>query len=250
MNARRTLTQAAAIVLAGGTMFSLGLTTGCHTNYPAVGGTSQIVTSDNPNGIASEHCATEALRWVLVKYPPNEVGKQDIAINLPPGLRKPYYERIAKEVGPRVHPLTSEIYETNSMPIYHVGRIWIREKEAKVDVLRPMLELGAGPDGKPVYQVVTVHLEGRFQPWRVVFGRSLEPGVVAVPQPYFLPENDDPNQYRTWLRQQKVATGTPSTAANKAAPAAEKTRQVTDANAATPTDVGVSDAPVPATAPR
>src|SRR5262249_20624546 len=148
-----------------------------------------------------------------------------------------------REIGPNVHPLTPEIWSDNAYPIYHVSRVWIREHEAKVDVLRPMFEMGPGPDGKPIYQAVTVHLEGRFEPWHVVFGRSLEAGTVPTPAPYFLPEQDDPNQYRTWLRQQQVASNQPpaTTTTPKTETQVAAEPSVTDATPAVP------DAPVPPT---
>lgn len=185
---------------------------GCHTNYPAVGGTSKLVTSNNPNDVAPERCMIAAVKWVLAKYPPNAVAggpQPEIAVNLPPGLRRSYYTRIASGIGPNVRPLTQEIWDAKQIPVYHVSRIWVRENQAKVDVLRPMFELGTTPDGRPIYQLVEVHLTGPFQ-WRVELGRSRsEPGLTPTPDPWFLPEVDNPNEYRDWTRRQRGETPTP-----------------------------------------
>jgi hypothetical protein len=200
----RTRVKSLRLTVVAGSLLALSaVLSGCHTNYPAVGGTSRLVTSNNPNDVGPERCVVGALRWVLAKYPPRAVAggpMPEIAINLPPGTRKSYYERIATMVGPSVRPLTPEIWESKRMPVYHVSRVWVREQQAKVDVLRPMFELGPAPDGRPIYQLIEVHLRGPFQ-WDVVLGRSRsEPGLVPVPGPWFVPATDNPNEFRDWAR--------------------------------------------------
>ncbi len=195
---------AAALVCAG-----LG---GCvaYNTYPKVEGYPAF---SNPNDTAVQDLMTVALTWVIQRYPPTEsagqgapaVGVEEppggeaggegktagapvparLAINLPPGMRHNVYQLIVKRVGQGAVPLTPE---TENLPTYHVVRVWAGGDEAKVDIVRPVLSLGTGPDGKPVYQALTVKMRGGLQYWRVTSHRVWSIGAVSAPPPNYVPQ--------------------------------------------------------------
>jgi hypothetical protein len=196
---------AAGLLAAVGGMVGVGCQE--YATYPAVATAKGM--SEDLNNPGSEQAMVAALQYVATRYPPGgpvyepknaaEAGelkaRYEMAINLPKGMRKSFYERMATEVGDKTVPLTSEVWSSGEVPVYHVTRVWMRFHEGTVDVLRPMPEMGNGPDGKPVYQKVTVKLTGGFEPWRVIHARAWDPGVDATPEPYFLPDIERVDQY-------------------------------------------------------
>jgi hypothetical protein len=192
-----------------GAVLAGGVGVGCqqYQTYPAV--TTARGMAENPNNPNTERAMVAALQYVATRYPPggqrfeaktpDEAGRMTadfpFAINVPKGMRKSFYERIATKVGPEVKPLTEEVVADNTLPIYHVTRVWLRFRTGTIDVLRPMPEMGVGPDGTPVYQKVTVRLEGDFTPWRVIHARAWEPGADSSPELYFLPDKERVDQF-------------------------------------------------------
>jgi len=181
---------------------------GClnYSNYPSQDGA--FAATDRPATPATERAIALAIRWTADRYPPGDLRmaapspkaagditvKGPMVLNLPMGTRQVYYERIARMCGPEVMPLTLE-NAYSGIPVYHVGRVWVRAHEAVVDVYRPMPELGTTTDGTPIYQMVTVRMEGGFQPFRVVHGRAWEPGAYDAPPFFPLPMIDRENEY-------------------------------------------------------
>ncbi len=186
------------------------------------GGCQQYVTSpviptargmsENPNAPAPEQAITASLQYVATRWAPGKTREFDakltpgatyvdqaMVINLPAGTRQSFYDRIARRLGPSVQPATPDNTD-GSLPIYHVGRVWLRFEEARVDVYRPMLELPPGPDGQPVYQMVTVHLRGGFSPWRAEFARAWGPGDNSPPEYFYRPEIDRANEHDIAMR--------------------------------------------------
>ncbi len=192
------------IVAASGLLLACAALGGCfgYANYPPVAG-SQWDTND-PNTPGTEGAMQEALRWVIVRYPPPESVGGAFAINLPPGTRRKVYENIARELGPGASPMSPEVRD---LPTYHVSHFRTRGPNATVDVLRPVFELDPaarqgvvwGADGRTTYQCVTVYLKGGFEPWRVEGTRIRDVAVVAVPEPNDIPEVDAP--YRVMRRE-------------------------------------------------
>ena len=189
---------------------------GCYQrgNYPEIP-TSQGYAED-PNRPATEQAMVAALQYVGSRWTPGQrmydpnveprglpYVNYPCVINLPLGMRKIYYERIPGKVGPQVLPATPDNVALG-LPTFHVTRVWMRFNKAYVDILRPMPEMGPGPDGTPVYQLITVHLEGGIKPWNVVYARSWPAGQVTAPEYSFVPAVDDANQFVITQREMKA----------------------------------------------
>ncbi len=163
--------------------------TGYHS-YPPIKGS---IASTNPNSPPIDELMILSLDWVTTRYPVEGTviaGRSpEFAINLPAGVRKSVYEYVARKVSDRARPLTAE--NADKVPIYHIAELWVRDGLAKVTVLRPAYELGPAPDGKPVYQGITLRIEGGLHPWRVVRHQVWEVGTIPMPELYFCPESDD-----------------------------------------------------------
>ncbi len=190
----RALGICSVAVLSASSLFS-----GCvgYATYPPVQGAYGA--PNNPNAPPVDELMALSLKWVTDRYPiksgsPTVAGEPQFAINLPRGVRKSIYERTAAALGDKAQPLTPE--NATTLPIYHVAEIRVRGRVAKVDVLRPAQELGSRPDGQPVYQCITLHIEGGFQPWRVIRFQAWEPGVVQVPEYYYVPAVEWPDRER------------------------------------------------------
>lgn len=201
-----------AMMAAAGLGMTAGLG-GCfqNSNYPAIPTSRGF--SEDPNKPASEAAMVAALQYVASRWTPGQrefdvstapnalpMADYPLVINLPLGTRKMLYDRIAKKVGPEVQPATPENVN-GTLPVFHVTRVWLRTDHGLVDVLRPMPELGLDKDGMPIYQKITIRLEGGFKPWNVVHARAWYPGDEAPPEFYFNPAYDNPNQWRVSSRE-------------------------------------------------
>lgn len=202
---------AAALVLAG--TAALG---GCYqrSNYPQI--PTSVGFNENPNTPSGEQAMVAAVQFVASRYAPGQrefdpsqdprttpMVNYPAVVNLPMGMRRSFYERIAAKVGPQVLPATPQsVVEARSSgaPVFHVSRVWMRFDRAYVDVLRPMPELGPAPDGTTIYQMITCHLEGGLRPWRVVYTRTWHPGDAKAPEYWFLPSEDRPNEHELAMR--------------------------------------------------
>lgn len=199
--------------IAASSLLVMGLS-GCvgYATYPPVQGAYGA--PNNPNAPPVDELMALSLKWVTDRYPiraglPTVAGQPQFAINLPRGVRKSTYERTAAVLGDKALPLTPE--NATKLPIYHVAEIRVRGRVAKIDVLRPAQELGSRPDGQPVYQCITLYIEGGFQQWRVMGFQAWEPGVVPVPEYYYVPAVEWPDRDRAEeLRSQPTEEPTPS----------------------------------------
>lgn len=216
--------------------------TGCHryATYPAIPTAEGI--AEDPNTNPAAKCMSLAVGYVATRYSPGgynfdaSTSKEQgdlrvpfpIVVNAPRGLRRAYYQRVVADVGPRAMAITPE-NEASGTPVYHVLRVWLRHSRATVDVLRPMSEIEADSRGRPVYQTVTVRLEGGgLVPWRVVHARGFEPGIDPVPPPYYIPEVDRTDQFE-WLQEQDKKAAEPASPAKAAEPAEGEAPEVTPA---------------------
>jgi hypothetical protein len=160
---------------------------GCvsYASYPPVPENTAI---NNPNSPAMEEVMMAGLRWVTTKYPPDTtvaLGANPsheaarMAINLPRGVKPQVYVRVAEAVGAGARPLTPE---NQSLPIYHITSLRVRGDQANVWVLRPVVDMGAKPNGEPIYQEVKLWLQGGLRPWHVVSSIEMSPDSTLVPE--------------------------------------------------------------------
>lgn len=154
---------------------------GCvsYSTYPSVQG----LAPSSPNFIFVQPVVRESVLEVTKQFHPESAGTY--AVNLPKGMTIDAQLRIINSLGPQALPLSAS---TTDRPIYHVGRIWVRGRQAKVDVIRPVLELGPSPSGETIYQGMTVWLEGGAYPWGVMRVQPWSLGVVAPPELNLIPE--------------------------------------------------------------
>lgn len=201
-----------------GLAFAAGVCAGCRQQYVSSPGvpTARGI-PENPNKPAAADCMVLAVQYVAGRYPPGSLRLDagsaaeqrdarvpyECVVNLPRGLRRSFYERIAREIGPACRPMSVDVQHTG-LPTFHVTRVWMRFSTATVDVVRAMPELGPGPDGKAVTQTVTVRLEGGTEPWHIVHARAGAPEEGIVPPPYFLPEEERVDQFE-WQKRQDEA---------------------------------------------
>lgn len=214
----------------------VGLAGGCQhvTTYPDVP-TARGFTED-PNTPACEQAIVASVQYVASRWTPGKreydenatpggapMVPYEMIVNLPIGTRKMFYDRIPGKIGPNVQPVTPETVLTG-LPVFHVSRVWLRFNSGTVDVLRPTTELGAGPNGQPVYQKITLTLKREFNTtWRVVYGRTWTPGDDTPPELNFVPAEDDPNQYALSMQAlRERGSATISTTQESAAHASEE----------------------------
>lgn len=155
------------VALAGG----LG---GC-TSYTNVAERESYNDGQDPNSRTASSAARTALEWVTLRH--GTPGAY--AINLPEGTSLETADRIAEALGPNAVIPTSE---TVDLPTFHVGRVWIRLSEAKVDVVYPMSTF----DGRQIVRGVTVWMNADFGGWKVRRGQYWSPGTVPPP-PIWVP---------------------------------------------------------------
>lgn len=182
----RRIGRAARVAVAAGAVLGLA---GC----------TSVIYDSNPEGTAAQleekpdfashtvqNLLAETVGWAVENYPPpDEGGEAWFAINLPRGLTREQYIGVATRIGERAAPITPE---TEYLPTYHVGWVWMRGDNARVDVFRPVYALAMGDE--PVYQAITLYLHRRWASWRVERTQPWEPGVVELPPIYYLPAEE------------------------------------------------------------
>jgi hypothetical protein len=187
------LLAAAARVAAVGSVVAVSGLSGC----------TSVIYDSNPDGVplpADEepdfasrtvlNLLTESISWASERHPPPDDENDGwFAINLPEGVTYEQYNVVATRIGDRATPITPE---TEHLPTYHIGWVWMRGDHARVDVFRPVYAFSRG--GATVDQAITLHLTRRFSSWRVEQTQPWDPGVVEVPPVYYrpLPEEEEP----------------------------------------------------------
>ena len=169
-----------AIIGAVGALGLAGLLAGggC-MGYSNMNTDSGTVSVSNPNARTPSEVVREALRYVVGRYPAG--GR--FAVNLVKGTQPNMADFIMREL-PAGAELVSEV--NTDLPTYYVGVTRIRMGEAKVDIIRPVTELGEIPGGGYATQAVTVHLEGGINPWRVTLMQRWALGAVPVPERWYV----------------------------------------------------------------
>ncbi|MBK7403343.1 MAG: hypothetical protein IPJ41_01595 [Phycisphaerales bacterium] len=167
--------------------------------WTGVAGCTSVIYDSNPEGPASQleekpdfashtvqNLLATSVRWAVENYPPP--GDQGwFAVNLPRGLTREQYIKVAEQISDHAAPITPEL---DYLPTYHVGWVWMRGDHARVDVMRPVYMLSS--DDKPVFQTITLHLRRRYASWRVERTQPWDPGVVPLPPIYDLPPEEVP----------------------------------------------------------
>lgn len=166
------------MLLVGGALL---ISAGCvgYSSYPKVEG----VAPGSPNFIFVRPVVAAALKAVVERFHPESAGPY--AVNLPAGMTPEGREEVLRGLDMNAAPLT---HRTDHLPIYHVGRVWIRGASAKVDIIRPVLELGAAPNGGTTSQGLTVWLQGGANRWAVEFIQPWSIGVVEPPELHYVDE--------------------------------------------------------------
>jgi len=151
-----------------------GALTGCssYTNISTADGVGAVT---NPNARVPSEVVREALRYVITRYPAGDT----YAVNLLPRTNTTMGDFIMRDLPAGVR-LASET--NRDLPTYHVGVTRVRGGIAKVDIIRPVVELGEQPGGGWATQAVTVHLDGGINPWRVERVQRWAFGAVDVPE--------------------------------------------------------------------
>lgn len=153
----------------------------------------------NPNSDPIPPLMIESVRWVATRYPPEDSAEWSVgaslpedgaagprfAVNLPQGVNRLVYGRVCELIGFGAVPMQPG-YE--SLPTYHVSRIWVSGDEARVDVIRPIKGMNSGPEGRPVTQPITVRLRGGLQPWRVTSHNVWSFNSLPTPPINYMPE--------------------------------------------------------------
>jgi hypothetical protein len=149
---------------------------GCvsYTNVPEP---TSALAFESANHFQSIKVTRTALEEVVFRYPMRD-GQGRYSINLPAGTTLESAQSIVRNLPEGVVIPYEGMDE--SIPMYHIGRIWIRASDAKVDVLYPARAF----DGSAFEGTVTVWMSGGVQPWRVARVQHWAPGTIATPPVY------------------------------------------------------------------
>ncbi len=176
----RSITACTGSILASiGALLLAGSLSGCvgYAVYPPIEGERGFT---NVNSDPFPPVITESLKWTILRYPPNahaewnqpaagNVGVSAYAVNLPAGLNRQIAERIVNNVGQGAQGM---LPGNENLPTYHIARISINGDDAKVDIVRPVMDVAYTGQGKPVTQGLTLRLRGGMAAWHVTSHRE------------------------------------------------------------------------------
>lgn len=131
---------------------------------------------ESANHLMSIKVMQTALEEVLSRYPMSDAMGR-FSVNLPAGTTLESAQRIVDDL-PDGAVIPYEGMDS-SIPMYHIGRIWIRASDAKVDVLYPARAF----DGSSFMGTVTVWMRGGTA-WRVTRIQHWAPGTIDTPPVY------------------------------------------------------------------
>ncbi len=171
----------AAISLLAGLLVGAGCAS--YANVPEPDSPASVT---SPNRRQPKAVMTEALIRVLSQFPPDS---QRFAVGLPEGVTPETVDEILGALGPGAELAGPR---TRDLPTYAIGRIWIRSGKSKVDIFRPVTELGPRSDGSFERQAITVWLEGGLNPWRVTRTQRWEIGAFPRPDVVEWPNAPEP----------------------------------------------------------
>lgn len=173
---------AALLVLAGAA--SLAVLPGCvgYNDIEPIDGGHGFV---DPNSPPVPTAMATALRWVVDRYPPTTEGFTGFTTEAPLAVSFPL--RTRREIGDlvftqaQIKNATFLTPATESLPIYRIGRVYVRGDEATVDIHRPVPTLARDKSGTPYYQTITVNMRAGLSPWRVTSHRVWPVGSIDLP---------------------------------------------------------------------
>lgn len=151
----------AAVVLAG--------IAGC-ASYANVPGPESTPAVQDPNRRNPAAVIAEALRVVQRRYPIDGT----YAVEFPPGTTRETAGVALAGMGSGAVHVDDAAPGT---PTYRVGRVWIRSGFAKVDVVRPVVELEPNTAGEYQTRIYTAWLSGGFEPWHVT---RIQPWAIGT----------------------------------------------------------------------
>lgn len=131
------------------------------------------------NHFQAKRVARVALDEVIGRFPMRD-ARGRYSVNLPAGTTLETAQEIIDAL-PEGAVLPTEGMD-DSIPVYHIGRIWIRASDAKVDVLYPARSF----DGGAFMGNVTVWLNGGVRRWKPGRLQHWAPGTIPVP-PIYVP---------------------------------------------------------------
>ncbi len=167
--------------IASMSLLGLGLTLGLGALGGCVSYTNVPVPDSAPAFKSANHTQSikvirEALDSVITKHSVNG----EYSINLPSGTTPESTAKIITGLPAGVLMPTNEL--GGDVPLYHIGRVWIRASDAKVDVVYPFVRA----DGKSEDQSVTIWLSGGVRSWRVYRMQYWSAGTIPTP-PFYVP---------------------------------------------------------------
>lgn len=140
-----------------------------------------------------------ALHKVISRYPMRDAQGR-YSVNLPAGTTLESAQSIVMGL-PEGVVIPYEGMDP-SIPVYHIGRIWIRASDAKVDVLYPARAF----DASAFTGTVTVWMRGGVQPWRVSRVQHWAPGTIPTP-PLYVPLSKEAIEARETMNTEKAPAG-------------------------------------------
>ena len=159
------------------------LLVGCvsYTNVPAP---ESAIAFKSANHGQSIKVIRTALGEIIARYPMRD-GQGRYTVSLPMGTTLETARSVLEGL-PEGGVVPYDGMD-GSIPVYSVGRVWIRASDAKVDVIYPV----KGYRGDQSVGNATVWLNGGVQPWRVARVQHWSPGtlvehglVVPLPKDY------------------------------------------------------------------
>jgi hypothetical protein len=103
-------------------------------------------------------------------------GEPLAAINIPGGISPESYRQVAA----MAHPLAVPLSESRGdLPVYQIGQVKLRGREARVDVLRPVDGLSRGVTN-PQWAGMQVWFVGNSGSWRLTERRQREVGTLTA----------------------------------------------------------------------
>ncbi len=172
---------AATRIIAGLAIASLTLG-GCvsYTNVPEP---ESAPAFKSANHYQAKKVTAAALAEIIERYPMRDAQGR-YSVNLPAGTTLESAQEIVSNL-PEGVVIPFEGMDA-SIPTYHIGRIWIRVSDAKVDVLYPARSF----DGTGFVGNATVWINGGVRTWNINRVQHWAPGTIAVP-PLYVPISKD-----------------------------------------------------------